>query len=184
MEPFHRPSPPFNRKHLHHAETVKTVLFVCTANICRSPMAAAILRRRIADMGLADQVNVESAGVWARDGQPAAEDAVTVLAGRGISLAEHRSRTLTEKMLEGADVVLAMEEAHRRSIFYLAPKHLRKVLLLTELVGDHNDVDDPFGGPIEGYVNTEAYLEALIDAGLPRLLHQLGLALLPTDSPA
>jgi protein-tyrosine-phosphatase len=147
-------------------------------------MAAAILRRRIADMGLGDRVNVESAGVWARDGQPAAEDAITVFAGRGIPLADHRSRTLTEKILEGADVVLVMEEAHRRSIFYLEPKHLRKVLLLTELVGDHADVDDPYGGPIEGYVNTEAHLEALIDAGLPRLLHQLGLDLPPIHSAA
>jgi protein-tyrosine-phosphatase len=85
-------------------------------------------------------------------------------------------------MIGGADVILAMEEAHRRSIFYLTPKHLRKVLLLTELVGDHDDVDDPFGGPIEGYVNTAAHLEALIDAGLPRLLQQLGIAPLPADS--
>jgi protein-tyrosine-phosphatase len=145
-------------------------------------MAAAILRRRIADMGLADQVNVESSGVWARDGQPAAEYAVTVLAGRGIPLTDHRSRSLTEAMLEGADVVLVMEETHRRSIFYLTPVHLRKVLLLTELVGDHVDVDDPYGGSIEGYVNTEARLEALIDAGLPRLLQQLGVAPLPPDS--
>jgi protein-tyrosine-phosphatase len=183
MEAFHRPSSSFKLESLHHPEIVKTVLFVCTANICRSPMAAAILHRRIADMGLADRVHVESAGMWARDGQPAAEDAVTVLAGRGISLTDHRSRALTEKMLEAADVVLAMEEAHRRSIFYLAPKYLRKVLLLTELVGNHEDVADPYGGPIEGYVNTAAQLEALIDAGLPRLLHQLDLAPRPADSP-
>jgi protein-tyrosine-phosphatase len=162
---------------------VKTVLFVCTANICRSPMAAAILRARLAEAGLAHRVNVESAGVWARNGQPAAEDAVTVLAGRSIPLTGHRSRTLTAKMLESADVILAMEEAHRRSIFYLAPGQLRKVLLLSELVGDHGDVDDPYGGPIEGYVNTAAHLESLIDAGLPRLLKQLGHAPLPQSRP-
>jgi protein-tyrosine-phosphatase len=161
---------------------MKTVLCVCTANICRSPMAAAILRQRIASMGLSDQVAVESAGVWAMDGYPASPDAVTVLAGRGIPLADHRSQTLTLTMLEETDVVLVMEEAHRRSIFYLAPKHLRKVLLLTELAGNHGNVADPFGGPIEGYVNAEAQIEALIDAGLPRLLQQLGIAPPPADS--
>jgi protein arginine phosphatase len=145
-------------------------------------MAAAIMRQRINALGLADQVKVESAGMWARDGQPASEDAITVLAGRGIPLADHRSRALTQTLLERADVVLVMEEAHRRSIFHLTPKHLRKVLLLTELSGGHNDVDDPYGGPIEGYVNTAAQLEALIEVGLPRLLHQLGVTPLATDS--
>jgi protein-tyrosine-phosphatase len=161
---------------------VKTVLFVCTANICRSPMAAAIMRQRIADMGLADQIGVESAGTWARAGQPATENVITVLARRSIPITNHRSQSLTPKMLERADVVLVMEEAHRRSIFYLTPELLNKVLLLTELTGGHNDVDDPFGGPFEDYVNTEAQLEALIDAGLPRLLQYLGIAPLARDS--
>lgn len=145
-------------------------------------MAAAILRQRIADMGLSDQVAVESAGVWARDGQPASENAAIALAGRDIPLADHRSQSLTQTMLEKADVVLVMEEAHRRSIFYFAPKHLRKVLLLTELTDDHDDIDDPYGGPIDSFVNTAARLEALIDAGLPRLLQRLGVALLAGNS--
>jgi protein-tyrosine phosphatase len=83
---------------------------------------------------LNDQIAVESAGMWARNGQPASEGIITALAGRGIPLADHRSQQLTPTMLDRADVVLVMEEAHRRSIFYLAPQHLRKVLLLTELV--------------------------------------------------
>jgi protein-tyrosine-phosphatase len=147
-------------------------------------MAAAIMRQRITEMGLEEQVRVESAGVWARGGQPASEDAVTVLAGLGIPLSDHRSQPLTLEMLERADVVLVMEESHRRSIFYLAPKHLHKVLLLTELMRAHADIDDPYGGPIEGYVNTAARLEALIDAGLPGLLQQLGIAPLAADPAA
>jgi protein-tyrosine-phosphatase len=138
-------------------------------------MAAAILRQRIIGLGLSDQVTVESAGVWARAGYPAAEDAVTVLSGRNISLVDHRSRELTVSMLQRADVVLVMEEAHRRSIFYQEPGQLRKVLLVTELVGEQSDVGDPYGGPIEGYIRAEAQLEALIDSGMPRLLGLLGI---------
>jgi protein-tyrosine-phosphatase len=182
MEALHRPSSFCSGDTLHHSQPVKTILFVCTANICRSPMAAAIMRQRIAGIDLTDQVEVESAGLWARDGQPASEDVITVLAERGIPLEDHRSQPLTPTLLGRADIVLVMEEAHRRSIFYLAPKHLHKVLLLTELVGDYDDIDDPYGGPVEGYVYTEAQLEALIDAGLPRLLWQLGIAPLAKDS--
>ncbi len=60
--------------------TMKTILFVCTANICRSPMAAAIMRQRIAQMGLADQVRVISAGVWAEGDQSASANAITTCA--------------------------------------------------------------------------------------------------------
>jgi protein-tyrosine-phosphatase len=139
-------------------------------------MAAAIMRQRITELGLDSQIRVTSAGVWAGTGHPASEDAVAVLAGRGIQFRDHRSQTLTQEMLDEVDVVLVMEEAHRRSIFHLAPKYLRKVLLLTELSGAHDDIEDPYGGPIEGYVKTEARIEALIDAGLPRLLQLLDIA--------
>jgi protein-tyrosine phosphatase len=65
---------------------LKVILVACTANICRSPMAAAILRRRIADLGLEDQITVSSAGVWAEEGRDASANAVTTLADRGMDL--------------------------------------------------------------------------------------------------
>jgi protein-tyrosine phosphatase len=154
---------------------VKTILFVCTANICRSPMAAAIMRQRLADLGLDQEVEVLSAGVYAEAGLPASGLAVTTLAGHAIPLEEHRSQPLVPALLQQADVVLVMEEAHRRSIFYLTPQHLGKVYLLSELAGRHDDVADPFGRPPEAYERTVALLEGLIDVGMPRLLRQLKL---------
>jgi protein-tyrosine phosphatase len=156
--------------------TVKTILVACTANICRSPMAAAILRRRIAELGLEEQIEVRSAGVWAQDGYEASANAVATLAARGMDLSEHRSRLLTPALLGEADLVLVMEEAHRRSLFYLAPQHLSKVYLLTEMSGKHADIADPFGGSAEGYVRTADELEKLIDAGLERILKRLSLS--------
>jgi len=159
---------------------MKTIVFVCTANICRSPMAAALMRKRLAALGLSDQVEVQSAGVWARAGSRASEGSTTVLARQGISLSDHRSQPMTAQLLEQADIVLVMEEEHRRSLFYLEPKHLRKVFLLTEMVGRSKDIADPYGGPIEGYVRTAAQLDDLIADGLPMILKRIGVAL-PTE---
>ena len=159
---------------------MKTIVFVCTANICRSPMAAALMRKHLAALGLSDEIEVNSAGVWAREGSSASEGSATVLARQGISLSDHRSQPMTARLLEQADIVVVMEEAHRRSLFYLEPKHLRKVFLLSEMVGRSEDIADPYGGPIESYVKTAAQLDDLIAEGLPMILKRIGVAL-PTD---
>ncbi len=152
---------------------MKTVAFVCTANICRSPMAAAILRDRLASAGLTDQVRVVSAGVWADSGRAASAHAANVLKSRGIELRDHRSQPLTAQLLKQADIILVMEESHRRSIFYMAPEHLAKVYLLAELAGKHEDIADPFGGALADYEETADLLQARIDQGLPNLLRRL-----------
>ena len=155
---------------------MKTILVVCTGNICRSPMAAAILRSRIAALGLSGELQVLSAGVHAEVGWQASRFAVTVLNERGIALAGHESQPLTVELLNQADLVLVMEEAHRQSIFYLAPQHLAKVFLLSEMAGRHSDVRDPYGGTHGEYVETVELLEKYIDKGLPAILKRLGLA--------
>lgn len=136
-------------------------------------MAAAIMRQRVAALGLEPQVQVISAGTWAEEGYGASKNAVATLAGRGVDLTGHRSQPMTTWLLAQADIVLVMEEAHRRSLFYLAPQHLSKIYLLTELSGRHEDVEDPYGGPPEEYGRTVDLLEKLIDAGLPRILRLL-----------
>jgi len=154
---------------------MKTILFVCTANICRSPMAAAIMRQRVAQLGLEDSVQVISAGVWAEEGNEASPNAIVTLSARGIDLTGHRSHLITSSLLAQADLVLVMQESHRRSLFHLAPKYLGKVYLLTEMSGQHEDVADPYGGSLEGYADTVDLLEQLIDAGLPQILKRLNI---------
>jgi protein-tyrosine-phosphatase len=144
-------------------------------------MAAALLRKRIAEMGLADQIEVQSAGVWASQGQEASKHTAAVMADHSVSLGDHRSQPVTISLLERADIVLVMEETHRRSLFYLAPQQLGKVFLLSEMAGRHEDVADPYGGPREQYVKTAALLEEVIHTGLPGILKRIGVTEQPAD---
>ncbi|MBK9233081.1 MAG: low molecular weight protein arginine phosphatase [Anaerolineae bacterium] len=155
---------------------MKRVLFVCTGNVCRSPMATGLLRHRLQELGLADQVSVASAGVYALVGQPASANAVTTLAQRGIDIGDHVAHSLEIADVKTADIVLVMEEAHRRSIFYATPQHLGKVYLLTEMSGQHHDVKDPYGQPLPEYERCAQELTQLIDQGMPQILRRLGLA--------
>jgi protein-tyrosine phosphatase len=137
-------------------------------------MAAGIMRDRIARLGLNPEVQVLSAGVWAEDGSRASANAVALLRQRGIDLATHRSQAMTPALLKQANIILVMEEAHRRSLFYMGAEYLSKVYLLTEMAGGHTDVEDPFGGTMEEYARTADQLAALIDTGLPKILKRIG----------
>lgn len=109
------------------------IVFVCTGNICRSPMGEALLRHELAARGC-EGIEVSSCGTWASAPQPATAHAVTVLEARGIDLSSHRSRVLDAAELEEADLVVAMTSVHVREIEEMAPAALPKVRLMKELV--------------------------------------------------
>lgn len=138
-------------------------------------MAMGLLRHRLAQDSLASEVTVSSAGVWGLDGQPASRPGVEVLAERGVDISGHRARTVTEEDLVRADLVLVMEEAHRRSLFYLAPQMLGKVFLLSEMAGEHHDIRDPYRQPRAEYERCADELERLINVGYDNILRRLGI---------
>ncbi|HEX2058093.1 MAG TPA: low molecular weight phosphatase family protein [Actinomycetota bacterium] len=109
------------------------IVFVCTGNICRSPMGEALLRYELARRGC-DGIEVSSCGTWAAASQAATTHAVSTLRGRGIDLAVHRSRALDVAEIEEADLVLAMTSVHVREIGEMAPSALPRVRLMKELV--------------------------------------------------
>ena len=152
-----------------------TVLFVCTGNVCRSPMAMGLLRDRLARLGLTNAIHVTSAGTFALDGQPPTGGAQHVMEARDIDISSHRAQTVTPDRLKQADIIIVMTEAHRGSIFHLAPEALHKVLLLSELAGEHVDIPDPYGQPREAYEATARLIEQYIDRGLENLLERLGI---------
>lgn len=151
--------------------TGKVIVFVCTGNTCRSPLAEGLFRKFLADrLGcpveeLPDHgYTVLSAGLAATEGGPAAPESVEVARMYGADLESHASQPLTDELLASADHVITMTQSHRDSILFARPDVAERVSLLSTLEAD---IADPIGGGWKEYVTCgeeiARHLQALLD---------------------
>lgn len=151
----------------------KRLMVVCTANICRSPLVAALIQHRLVEDGLGSEIHVESAGVHALTGAEIDPIVLRLLHDLGIEPAEHRATPVVESALVSADLVLVMEEAHRQALFYRLPAALPKIFMLSEVAGRYEDIRDPHGRDLAVYQATLDHVTELLAAGWPTLLQKL-----------
>ena len=139
---------------------MKTILFVCTGNVCRSPMAAGIFRRAVEGRG---EYQVLSAGLGAAEGVPPSAHAVEAVKELGIDISGMRSRMLTAELVRQADYIFGMTHSHIDTVATLYPQAAEKTFLLREfdetLESFEKDISDPIGGSYEVYLDCRDQIE-------------------------
>lgn len=132
------------------------ILFVCSGNTCRSPMAEGIFNKRAEEMNI--KARALSAGAAALAGVPASANAVAAAAEKGADISKHLSQPVTERLLEECTAVLCMTAGQARSLKAAFPAYKDEIRLLSR-----NDISDPFGGELADYRRAADEIERAVD---------------------
>jgi protein-tyrosine phosphatase len=148
-----------------------SVLFVCRANLARSPMAVALFRSLVACAGQESLWHIESAGTWAEEGELPAPLASEALKDWGLELVGHRSRCVYRELLQGFRLILVMEKGQKEALRAEFPNLASRVYLLSEMTGIRKDIPDPAGAPLNAYVDIAQQIRHLLVTGFERIEH-------------
>ncbi|HSH05328.1 MAG TPA: hypothetical protein VLL52_22625 [Anaerolineae bacterium] len=151
-----------------------SILVVCTANICRSPVGEGFIRQRLAKTGLVDW-DVLSAGTWAAHVRPAAQYSQEVMADiYGIDISGHQAKMVTAELIEEADLVLCMARNHVEGLSLEFREHTEKIFRLSEMIGELFDIADPYGQTRPRYERMAEQVWGIIDEGWDEIIKRAG----------
>lgn len=143
----------------------KKIVFVCTGNTCRSPMAEALFKQLLEERGnLKEKLEVASCGVYAFEGDPASDEAILIMREEfGINLRPHRAHVLDIQDIKGCWLILTMTNHHKEMILDIYPEGADKVYTLKDYAqGENGDVLDPFGSDEKAYKDCAYEIESCL----------------------
>jgi protein-tyrosine phosphatase len=149
------------------------ILFVCTANQFRSPIAAACFERKYRAMSWQSRWHVSSAGTWALPGNPALPEAIQCASRLGLSIHAHRTMPVDARMVSEQDLILVMESGQKEALQNEFAPFRSRIFLLTEAVGDRPvDIPDPVAHPEIPPFEIASQIKELIERGYYRICAQ------------
>lgn len=146
------------------------ILFVCTANQFRSPLAAAFFLRKMSTLGWKDDWIVQSAGTWALPGLPALPMANILAHKFGVSLEGHRTKRVTPMLVSTHDLILVMEAGHKEALQNEFAIFSKRVFLLSEIVFNKaENIPDPVVNDTDGFVEVATQINSMVTQGFYRI---------------
>ena len=141
---------------------MKKILFVCSGNTCRSPLAEGIAKKLLGNVA-GMELEILSAGTSTVDGWPASEYSVDVARDHGIDITDHQSQFLNATLVREADLIVTMGSNHRETVLVINPDAAAYTMELTDFSTElHGDIQDPIGGPLSVYSATYTAIEKCI----------------------
>lgn len=146
---------------------IKSVLFVCTGNSCRSVIAEGLFKKFLSDRGCS-YIKVQSCGIISFSGLSPTENTLKVMRNAGIDVSGHKSTPLTKELIDNSDLILAMEDIHIDEVIRISPESSKKVHLLLKFAKNESangdfSVLDPIGKPLEVYERVSELIKGAVE---------------------